>query len=263
MKTPKFEYTARILSLALTVSVAADAQEPSVLDATKHPASQEYQSGYPPKILPLDTTLSWTQRFNGDEWFNENEVLEQITTPINATNGHLNKDHNQSDSDQMEMDGTGTIKQLKPDQGKIKIEHGPIDRLGMPAMTMVFRVEDTEQLVGLTKDQEVEFSVDNSSGGFVVTNIMAMEMEESNASMVSNEAVGLDANGVIKTIRLEQGKIKIEHGPIDRLGMPAMTMMFKVDDPKTLENLKKGDTVNFSVDNSAGGFVITDIEPEQ
>ena len=160
------------------------------------------------------------------------------------------------------MDGVGVIKQIKEGQGKIKLKHGPIDRLGMPAMTMVFKVEDTSQLEGLTKNQEVGFSVDNSSGGFVVTRIMAIPAEGTEMLMESDsgESSKMDAVGTIKTIRSKHGKVKIEHGPIDRLGMPAMTMMFKVTDPASLKGLEKGDSVHFSVDNSAGGFVITDIE---
>ena len=132
----------------------------------------------------------------------------------------------------------------------------------MPAMTMVFKVADTAQLKDLEKDQEVEFSVDNSSGGFVITRITAMSEEGAakNAGQMAAEDTGLDATGVIKTIRAEQGKVKIEHGPIDRLGMPAMTMMFKLANPKLLEGLEKGESVKFTVDNSAGGFVITAIE---
>ncbi|MBX2884821.1 MAG: copper-binding protein, partial [Granulosicoccus sp.] len=40
-------------------------------------------------------------------------------------------------------------------------------------------------------------------------------------------------------------------------------MMFKVADPESLKGLKKGDAINFSVDNSAGGFVITDLQSAQ
>ena len=247
----------------LSMSTIAMAEDQSALDPKLHPNSPDYQSVYPPRIIPLDSKLSWTNRFNGDETFNDNEVLERVATTIVPTVEQLNKDHRQTETHQMNMDGTGVIKQIKAGQGKIKLDHGPIERLGMPAMTMVFKVEDTTQLDGLTKGQEVGFSVDNSSGGFVITHIMAMPAEVTAMSMnsESNAASSMDASGTIKAIRSGQGKVKIEHGPIDRLGMPAMTMMFKVTDPESLNGLKKGDLVNFSVDNSAGGFVITDLEP--
>ena len=253
---------ASLVITTLSASTVVQAQDQSVLDPTQHPNSPNYQSAYPPKIIPLDTKLSWKNRFKGDETFNENEVLEQIATTITPTDGHMNKNSQHSTTHGMNMDGVGVIKKIQAGQGKIKLKHGPIDRLGMPAMTMVFKIEDTSQLDGLTKDQEVGFSVDNTSGGFVVTHIMAMPAEGAEMSMESDSGkpAKMDAVGTIKTIRSSQGKVKIEHGPIDRLGMPAMTMMFKVTDPESLKGLEKGESVHFSVDNSAGGFVITDIE---
>jgi len=71
-----------------------------------------------------------------------------------------------------------------------------------------------------------------------------------------------DASGVIKDIRLSSGKLKIQHGPIDRLGMPGMTMMFKVSDPALLENLQKGEKIQFNLDNTDGGFTVTKITRE-
>ena len=123
-------------------------------------------------------------------------------------------------------------------------------------------------LEGLSKGDEVEFNVDNSSGGFVVTNIMTMAMmkeKHKEAMDAGAEAMpgGMDATGVVKTIRTEQGKVKIEHGPIDKFGMPAMTMVFKVQNPADLEKLEKGMAVEFDVDNSSGGFEIIRIKPAQ
>ena len=172
------------------------------------------------------------------------------------------------------MDGKGVVKTIRADQGKVKIEHGPIDKYGMPAMTMMFTVKDPSQLEGLSKGDEVGFDVDNSSGGFVVTNIMNMAMmKEKHKSMMEekqNKSAGdasvadsgdMDGKGVVKTIRAEQGKVKIEHGPIDKYGMPAMTMVFKVQNPADLEKLEKGMVVEFDVDNSSGGFEIIRIKP--
>ena len=255
-----------LLALLVGSSVTV-AQQESVLDPAQHPTSAEFQSVYPEKILPLNTKLSWTNRFNGDETFNEIEVLEKVVTTTSMTG--LTQDDQASHSSQskqnMKMDGMGVIKQLKPEQGKVKIKHGPIERLGMPAMTMLFKVDDVDQLEGLEKGQEVGFSVDNASGGFVITHIMAMSGDGMAAAKESDAptSVDMDARGTIKTIRAEQGKVKIEHGPIDRLGMPAMTMMFKVENPALLDGLEKGSAVKFSVDNASGGFVITDIKPAE
>ena len=74
-------------------------------------------------------------------------------------------------------------------------------------------------------------------------------------------SMAMDGMGVVKSIRLEQGKVKIAHGPIEKLGMPGMTMVFKVTDPTMLEGLQADDEVQFNIDSSSGGFEITNIRP--
>lgn len=150
------------------------------------------------------------------------------------------------------FDATGTVKQIKASEGKVKIDHGPIERLGMPAMTMMFRVEDPNLLAGLVKGAEVAFNVENTSTGFSVTRL---------ETAGGTPSISLDAQGTVRSIAASQGKVKIEHGPIGKLGMPAMTMMFKVREPAVLSSLKKGMQVEFDVLNSAGGFEITQIRP--
>ena len=86
MKTIKFNYV--IVSgvcLLLTMASVTLAQETSVLNVTQHPLSPSYQTTFPDKIIPLDVKLSWKERFNGDETFNESEVLESVATTIDPT----------------------------------------------------------------------------------------------------------------------------------------------------------------------------------
>ncbi len=237
------------------LSVGA-AELSSVLDPEQHPQSPEYQSVLNDAVVPLDSKLSWTERFNGDETFNakvslvpgasiimvgSNQVLKMESEPVMA----------------MKMDGQGAIKALKLAQGKIKISHGAIDKYGMPAMTMVFKVEDPGMLDGLEKNQQIGFNVDNSSGGFVVTHIMPVVAEGKTEDQQAS--IKMDVRGVVQTVRESQGKVKIKHGPIAKYGMPGMTMMFKVADAALLKGLQKGSQVDFNIDNSSGGFVITNI----
>lgn len=230
----------------------------SVLDPAQHPESPKYEPLLDGKIIPLDAKLSWIERFNGDETFNANQSLNQTSSTFmtNSTDSMMASSESMSG---MKMDGMGTVKGIKANQGKIKVSHGTIDKYGMPAMTMVFKVEDPSQLEGLKKGQQIGFNIDNSSGGFVLTQIMSMSKMEKAEN--KNSPQKMDARGVIKTIRIEQGKIKIKHGPIDKYGMPGMTMMFKVSDPALLTDLEKGANVDFDIDNSSGGFVITNIAP--
>jgi Cu/Ag efflux protein CusF len=66
-----------------------------------------------------------------------------------------------------------------------------------------------------------------------------------------------DARGVIKSIDRKSGKVKLKHGPIKRLDMPGMTMVFRVKDPALLEQVSKGDTVGFTVDVEGSAFYVT------
>ena len=65
--------------------------------------------------------------------------------------------------------------------------------------------------------------------------------------------------GEIKKIDLDAGKLTLKHGPIDNLGMPAMTMVFKLSKPVDAANFKVGDSVQFRADNLNGAFVVTEI----
>jgi Cu(I)/Ag(I) efflux system protein CusF len=234
------------------------AEPSSVLDPAQHPKSPEYQSTFSSSVIPLDSKLSWTKRFNGDETFNTEVRLVPGASITTDASSHTMKMKSEPMMG-MKMDGQGVIKKLKLAQSKIKISHGTIDKYGMPAMTMVFKVEDLAMLEGLEKNQKIGFNVDNSSGGFVVTHIMpVVAMVESSSQKASTK---MDVRGVIQVVRESQGKVKIKHGPIDKYGMPGMTMMFKVTDAALLKGLQKGSQVDFNIDNSSGGFVITDIVP--
>ncbi|MDH3693845.1 MAG: copper-binding protein [Gammaproteobacteria bacterium] len=260
-------YSLYALMILLGIANVSFAQQAGVLDPAQHPQSPEYKSVFAEEMVPLDASLSWTERFNGDETFNSAQTLEQsssITSTIssNESSGEMSMDSESMSG--MKMDARGVVKTIRAEQGKVKIEHGPIDKYEMPGMTMMFKVDDPVMLEGLEPGAEVGFDVDNTSGGFVIIHIMpkmAMmsdQMEKEDMGMLDMK---MDARGVVKTVRAEQGKVKIEHGPIDKYGMPAMTMMFKVENPELLEGLDAGAQVDFDVDNSSGGFVITNIEP--
>ena len=244
-----------IFAFLLGFMVPSGAETKSPLDISQHPTSPEYQSLFIDQVVPLDTQLSWKRRFLGDESFNVNEslpstglVIEQLS--INSSNG-MNMSESEGTS-QSGFDTTGVVKQVKLSEGKVKIKHGPVERLGMPAMTMIFRVADTSQLSGLEKGTEVSFNVDNTAAGFSITEL----------KMVGGDTdSSFDTRGKIKSIRSSQGKVKIEHGPIDRLGMPGMTMMFKLKNPEMLEGLERDMQVEFDVENGPGGFEILRIKP--
>jgi Cu(I)/Ag(I) efflux system protein CusF len=71
------------------------------------------------------------------------------------------------------------------------------------------------------------------------------------AKMTDSEVRKVDKDG---------GKVTLRHGPIENLGMPGMTMAFKVSDPKMLDAIKEGDKVRFTAERVGGAIAVTRIE---
>lgn len=68
------------------------------------------------------------------------------------------------------------------------------------------------------------------------------------------------ADGEVRKIDLDSGKITLKHGPIKNLDMDSMTMVFRVADPDMLKNLKAGDRIKFAADRVNGQITILKIE---
>jgi Cu/Ag efflux protein CusF len=80
------------------------------------------------------------------------------------------------------------------------------------------------------------------------------------AAAAASAPSGPMTDGEVRKVDKEAGKVTLRHGPLENLGMPGMTMVFRVVDPKMLETLKEGDKVKFSADRINGAFTVTSIE---
>ena len=68
-------------------------------------------------------------------------------------------------------------------------------------------------------------------------------------------------NGQVTKIDEVAGKITLKHGPIKKLDMnEGMTMVFRVQDPAMLKQVKVGDKVKFDADRVNGQITVTKIE---
>lgn len=63
------------------------------------------------------------------------------------------------------------VRKVDPAQGKVTLKHGEITNLGMPPMTMVFRVADRAMLDGLKVGDKVRVEVDKVDGQYTVTRL--------------------------------------------------------------------------------------------
>lgn len=65
----------------------------------------------------------------------------------------------------------------------------------------------------------------------------------------------------VRKVDAAQGKLTLRHGPMAHLDMPAMTMVFKVKEPRWLDGLKAGDRLTVVVDKVDGAYTVTHLEP--
>lgn len=69
------------------------------------------------------------------------------------------------------------------------------------------------------------------------------------------------ADGEIRKVDKETGKLTIRHGELKNLGMQAMTMVFRVKDARMLDQVKVGDKVKFAAERADGAITVTHLEP--
>lgn len=67
-------------------------------------------------------------------------------------------------------------------------------------------------------------------------------------------------DGVVKKVDKAAGKVTLTHGPLTNLGMPGMTMAFRVKNAEWLDQLKEGDKVRFLADSVNGVFTVVQLE---
>jgi len=87
--------------------------------------------------------------------------------------------------------------------------------------------------------------------------LMVLLLAMSTAAVAGKEG---DAEGVVNKVKISAQKISVTHGPIEGLGMAAMTMDFNVYDPAMLEDVKAGQKIAFTVEAQGSNYVITDLE---
>ena len=80
------------------------------------------------------------------------------------------------------------------------------------------------------------------------------------AEAASADSTALLAPGEVKKVDKDAGKVTIKHGPLENLGMPAMTMVFRVKDPAMLDQLKAGDRINFLAEKWNGAVTVMRFE---
>lgn len=68
------------------------------------------------------------------------------------------------------------------------------------------------------------------------------------------------SEGEVRKVDRDSAKITLRHGPLLNLDMPAMTMIFRVTDPRMLDAVKTGDQARFVAGMAGGQLTVTRIE---
>ncbi|MGU9957469.1 MAG: copper-binding protein [Arenicellales bacterium WSBS_2016_MAG_OTU3] len=154
--------------IALVIAAQSHAQNSS-LDGSAHASAIEFKPVFETELLPLDALLPWRERFKGNEEFDEAFSLSGQIDTSRLAKKEMKMKAEEPTMTQSDFDGKGMVKLIR--DNKVKIAHGPIDKFGMPAMSMIFKVSDPKMLQGLQAGTQIEFNVEQSAGGFIVTNI--------------------------------------------------------------------------------------------
>lgn len=89
------------------------------------------------------------------------------------------------------------------------------------------------------------------------------DQEASASTNESSAAEPAMADGEIRKVDMDAGKITIKHGELKNLSMPPMTMVFRAKDAGMLQQVKSGDKVRFVADKVNGQFTVMQIELAQ
>lgn len=84
------------------------------------------------------------------------------------------------------------------------------------------------------------------------------------AALVLGTAAGAFAQeftkGVVNKIDTKTNKVTIKHEDLKNLDMPAMTMVFRVEDPAILAKMKEGASIEFVAERVNGKLTVTQMK---
>lgn len=97
-------------------------------------------------------------------------------------------------------------------------------------------------------------------GGAEPMNHAQMAQASSAHDMDKMSGMATMSDGVVKKVDNATGKLTLQHGPLHNLDMPAMTMVFRVKDAATLDQLKPGDKIHFVAEDINGTLTVVRYE---
>jgi Cu(I)/Ag(I) efflux system periplasmic protein CusF len=100
------------------------------------------------------------------------------------------------------------------------------------------------------------------AGSLVTLPALADETHhQGNKTIAASTQTAALSDGEIRKVDKDAKKLTIRHGPLANLDMPAMTMVFQVQDAAVLDQVKPGDKVKFEAQKIGGAYTVIRIEP--
>jgi Cu(I)/Ag(I) efflux system periplasmic protein CusF len=102
----------------------------------------------------------------------------------------------------------------------------------------------------------LSFTFSLSAAGLALAN----DAHHGHGSEPAAQATTAMTAGEIRKIDKAAGKMTIKHGPLANLGMPSMTMAFRVIDPGMLDQAKPGESIRFEAGKVNGALTVMKLE---
>ncbi len=97
-------------------------------------------------------------------------------------------------------------------------------------------------------------------GVHTLSGVANAEEDAAPETLMANERVGDMIQGDVLKVDRDLAKVVIKHREMVALGMPAMTMIFRVPDAAVLDSLKVGTRIKFLAQIAPHGLAVTKIE---
>ena len=98
------------------------------------------------------------------------------------------------------------------------------------------------------------------AASLMLSSVASTYAQSAQASASTAESM---STGEVKKVDKGAAKLTIKHGPLQNIGMDAMTMVFRVKDQAMLDQVKAGDKINFVAEEPNGQLTVTKLEKQQ
>ena len=94
----------------------------------------------------------------------------------------------------------------------------------------------------------------------LAVSLPAFAQHDHGATMAATAQAAPLSDGLVKKIDKAAGEVVIQHGQLDSIGMPPMTMAFGVADKAWLNKLKAGDKIRFAAEMKGSSPIVSRYE---